>query len=291
MVGPGQETVLDSFLKELEERDAAEARTAPPQAEPEQRAAEQQQLLAGKFRSTEELERAYLEAQQLIGRRNQQPQAEPEPEPETPPQPLSREQAAERYGELIATAAEEEGLDLSAWDAAVRKGGDTKELREKLAAKIGIPPQLIEQYEAAYRPQANPPAKPDGSQGFTDADVAELRGMVGGDEEFQRLSQWAATNLPKDELADYNAAVDSGNTVAVRLALRSMQARSSAPAPRGEPELISSGTPPRADVFRSQQEAIDAMRATDTRGRNKYQTDAEYQRWYDRAMARSNFDA
>ena len=283
MVAPGQEAVLDEFFADLDQQNAAiqaaEQQEQAPEAEPK--------LLAGKFKSAEDLEKAYLEAQKLIGRRGQQ-QSEPEPEP----QPLTREQMVEHYGEFIASAAEEEGLDLSAWDAAVRKGADTKELREKLSARTNIPVQLIEQYEAAFRPQANPPAVSDGStQGLSDTDVAELKGMVGGEQEFNRLSQWAVANMSADELADYNTAVDSGNKAAVRLALRAMQARAATVEQQGEPELIGGGRPARVDVFSTQQEALAAYRKTDSKGRRLYDSDAKYRSWYEKALARSTFPA
>lgn len=281
MVGPNQQAALDEFLADLEQRNAAESQAAPAQAQPDSE--EKSQLLAGKFKSAEELERAYSELERKLGQREQQ-REEPRPEP------LTREQAVGHYGESIVAAAEEAGIDLSAWDRAVKAGSDTKELREKLAAQTGIPAQLIERYEAGFRPQALPPAATEG-QGFTDAQASELMAVVGGEQEFQRLSQWAQANMSRDELADYNAAVDSGNAVAVRLALRAIQARSTVAAPRGEPELIGGGGAAQEMVFRTQQEALEAMRATDTKGRNKYRHDPQYRKQYEAALARSNFDA
>lgn len=280
MVGPNQQAALDEFLADLEQRNAAESQAAPAQAQPDSE--EKSQLLAGKFKSAEELERAYSELERKLGQREQQ-REEPRPEP------LTREQAVGHYGEPIVAAAEEAGIDLSAWDRAVKAGSDTKELREKLAAQIGIPAQLIERYEAGFRPQ-DPPAAKEG-QGFTDAQASELMAVVGGEQEFQRLSRWAQANMSKDELADYNAAVDSGNAVAVRLALRAIQARSAVAAPRGEPELIGGGGAAQGMVFRTQQEALEAMRATDAKGRNKYRSDPQYRKQYEAALARSNFDA
>lgn len=283
MVGPGQENVLDEFLKELEQRDT---QATPPAAEETPATEDKPELLAGKFKSQADLEKAYKELERKLGQRStdkESLQVDPAPEP------LTREQAVGHYGESIVAAAEEAGIDLGAYDQAVKAGNDTTELREKLAAQTGIPAQLIERYEAAFRPQANPPETPDRStEGLSDADVSELKALVGGDQEFQRLSQWATSNLSKDELADYNEAVDSGNKAAVRLALRAMQARATAANP-GEPELIGGGNPPAPDVFRSQQEALEAMRKTDGRGRNLYRTDKEYQAWYEKTLARSSF--
>jgi len=283
MVGPGQEGALGEFLQELEQRDAAEAKPAEETPEAE----EQPELLAGKFKSAADLEKAYKELERKLGQRATDKDSLPvDPTPE----PLSREQAVSFYGESIVAAADEAGIDLGAWDQTVRAGGDTKELREKLAAQTGIPAQLIEQYEAAFRPQPAQQQAATESEGLSDADVAELKTLVGGEQEFDRLSQWAKANLSQDELADYNAAVDSGNKAAVRLALRAMQARASVK-PQGEPELIGGGTPPRADVFKTQEEALTAMRKTDERGRNLYREDPDYRKWYEKTLARSTFPA
>ena len=276
LVGPGQQDVFDQFLEEVEQQQAA------IDAAEQQGADESEKLLAGKFKSTEDLEKAYLEAQKLISSRGQQ-----QPEPEAPTK-LTREQAAQHYGDFIATAADEEGIDLAAWDSAVRQGQDTKELRDKLAAKTGIPVQLIEQYEQAYRPQQIAAAETT-TTGLTDADVSELKALVGGEQEFERLSQWAVANMGADELADYNAAVDSGNKAAVRLALRAMKTRAATGQESGEPELIGGGKPTMAEVFETQQQAIEAMRKTNSKGQRLYNVDAKYKAWYEKTLARSTF--
>lgn len=287
MVGPGNDDAVAQFLEELEQQDASIADAEQQQDEP---AAEDpgEQLLAGKFKSAADLERAYKELERKLGQRADSA-VKDSLTPDPAPEPLTREQAVGHYGESIVAAAEEAGIDLNAWDQTVKAGGDTKEMREKLAAQTGIPTQLIEQYEAAFRPQANPPASPD-SSGLTDADVSELKALVGGEQEFQRLSQWAVANMAAEELADYNAAVDSGNKAAVRLALRAMQARSTTSAtPAGEPELISGGRPARVEVFASQQEALEAMRKENGQGKRLYNTDPKYKAWFEKTLARSTF--
>ncbi|MEY3930824.1 MAG: uncultured phage MedDCM-OCT-S37-C6, partial [Cyanobacteriota bacterium] len=231
-------------------------------------------------------EKAYLEAQKLIGQRGQQRSDEKAP-PE--PAPLSREQAIEHYGDSIVAAAEEAGIDLGAWDQAVRRGEDTAELRQKLSQQTGIPAQLIEQYEAAYRPQ--PKAADGGAQGLTDADVVEIKAAVGGDEEFARLSQWAATNLQPAELSAYNQAVDAGNRQAVQAFLWGMQARANGGATTREPELIGGGRPPQAARFETQEQALEAMRKTNENGKRLYNVDPKYRAWYEKTLARSTFSA
>lgn len=288
MVGPGQQDVFDEFLAEIAEQDQqidATERTAIDDDDATDDDG-QPKLLAGKFRSAEELEKAYLEAQKLIGQRGQQRSEEQAP---AEPAPLSREQAIEHYGDSIVTAAEEAGIDLGAWDQAVRRGDDTAELRQKLSQQTGIPAQLIEQYEAAYRPQ--PKTADGGTQGLTDADVVEIKAAVGGEQEFARLSQWAATNLQPAELSAYNQAVDAGNRQAVQAFLWGMQARANGGATTREPELIGGGRPPQAARFETQEQALEAMRKTNDNGKRLYNVDPKYRAWYEKTLARSTFSA
>lgn len=275
LVGPGQQDVLDQFLEEVEQQHADIA--AAEQGQPQEQDAEQ--LLAGKFKSTEELEKAYLEAQKLISSRGKQA------EEAAAPAPLTKEEATQHYGEFIANAAAEEGLDLGAWDSKVRNGEDTAELRQKLSAKTGIPVQLIEQYEQAYRPQ---PAGDSPAAGLSEADVSELKGMVGGDAAFAQLSEWAAANLTAEELADYNAAIDSGNKAAARFAIKQLHVRASSKADPGEPELLGGGKPTTTEVFESDQQAIEAMRKTNSKGQRLYNVDPKYRAWYEKTLQRSN---
>ena len=53
--------------------------------------------------------------------------------------------------------------------------------------------------------------------------------MVGGQESFNQLSAWAKSNLDAQELADYNAVVDSGNKQATMWALKALQAKAAGP--------------------------------------------------------------
>jgi len=119
----------------------------------------------------------------------------------------------------------------------------------------------------------------------TEADATELKAMVGGEQQFQQLSQWAVANLEPQELSDYNAAIDSGSKAAARFALKQLQVRSSS---SGEPKLISGGGAVKADVFDSDQQAVDARSKRGENGRALYDTDPKYRQWYDKTLSRSN---
>ena len=84
MVGPGQEGLLDEFIAEQEEASTAEA--AP---------------LLGKFKSTEDLARAYQELERKLGQPRDDADPDSSPSTQEPPQTYTREQSVNDYGEFL----------------------------------------------------------------------------------------------------------------------------------------------------------------------------------------------
>ena len=279
MLAPGQEDMIDGFLAELEE-EQAQLNTPAPEAE-------ESQLLAGKFKSTEELEKAYLEAQKLIGQRGQQPtdkdSLQVEDQPELAPEQYTPELGKQLYGDTVSTAIEAAQINPLEMAQKVYAGQDVSSYVDALVNQGGLPREVVETYLQGIKPAAAP-AQQQG-EGLTEADAAELKALVGGEQKFQQLSQWAVANLEPQDLADYNAAVDSGNKGAARFALKQLQVRSSS---SGEPKLISGGSPITADVFDSDRQALDARSKQDASGRYVYDTDPKYRQWYDKTLSRSN---
>jgi hypothetical protein len=295
LAGPGYDKdALAGFLQEIAEEDQAlAAGTLEPPApvaapdfatlevqgdEVEAEQEQGQRPLAGKFKSPEDLEKAYLELQKKLGQRGTEPAVEA-----IEPQPLTRDEAVSAYGETVVAAAEQEGIDLAQWDAAVQRGEDTSAMREKLAGALGLPAALIERYEAAYRPaEAQPPT------GLSDEDAAAIRAEAGGDAKFAELSQWALANLTEAELSDYNEAVNTGNPAAARAAVRWLQGKA-ATADREPALVLASGgnANPALDVFETEDEAMEAKQALTKNGKQRYLVDEKYRRYIDAKFARS----
>jgi hypothetical protein len=292
MVGPGQGDVFDQFMEDLSQQDAEIAAAEERQGERPEPVEEEpgEQLLAGKFKSPAELEKAYKELESKLGQRGQQAEPEPEQQPSLTPDQYTPELGKQLYGDTVATAIEAAEINPLEMAEKVYAGQDVSSYVDALVEKGGLPREVVETYLQGVAPaKGNNPAPPDSSAGFSEADVTELKAMVGGDEQFQQLSQWAVANLDPQELADYNAAVDSGNKAAARFALRQLQVRATA-GQGGEPKLISGGAPANTDVFKSQQDAIEAMRKTNSKGKRLYNVDPKYRSWFEKTLARSTFE-
>lgn len=263
MVGPGQEALLDEFIAEQEQ---------------EQQAEQGSELLLGKFKSADDLAKAYQELERKLS----QPREDDSDDalsPE-PPQPYTREQSVNDYGEFLSDvfeAAEVNPYEIAQkWEA----GEDLSDYVEKLEA-AGIPRSVVEQYLQ----------QPEGADAveLTDADSAELKALVGGDEGFQKLSQWAVDNLEAQQLVDYNQVVNSGNKDAIRWALKAMQAMADGGKSRpAEPKLIGGKAPGEGSKFESKQQVLDAMTKRNDKGQKLYDVDDAYRSKVREMLARSD---
>ena len=248
MVAPGQEGLLDEFVKE-------------------QQQAQEPELLLGKFKSQEDLAKAYQELERKLG----QPKGDADPETPSSVDAYSPEQAIELYGEGPVTALKEKGLDLAEVMFNADNGQDISEHYDTLAETFGVTRQMVENYVS--KAQGSAPAE---APGLTEADAAQLKAMVGGEDSFNKLSQWAASNLEQGELAKYNAVVDSGNKDAIEWALKALQARVAAPDSVVEPKLYGGGEKASETRFESQQQVLDAMSKRNSKGQKLYEVDEAY---------------
>lgn len=298
MVGPGQEGLLEEFLQELDQG-PAETQGPPPgkPADPldqflqdldgrqQQQGEQGGDGLPEKFRgkSAAEIAAAYLELERKLGER---PQGEPDGQrQESPPAPESYtpELGRQIYGETVASAIEAAGINPLAMAQALAAGQDVSADVDALVERGGLPRSVVETYLAGVAPTPRQPAT--GGEALTDADVAALKTEIGGEQEFQRIRQWAANNLSKDEIAGYDAVIAGGNRAAAAGVLRALKALSSQ---RTEPTLLTGSAAAGDPPFETYQEIASAMNATDGSGRNRYQTDAKYRATVEARVARSN---
>ena len=269
LIAPGQEELARQFMEEPEEGIPA-VQTDPGE-----------ELIGGKFRSQDDLLKAYQELE-----RKQSQASGPDSADLAQPQPYTAEQAVEFWGEDIVSAVNEAGLNMADLSWQADNGGDISEHYDALAQAVGVPRQVVENWVSLSKAQSGQvEAGP-----LSDAEQEIIKNEIGGEAEFNRLSQWARDGggLTEAELVDYNAVVDSGNTQAIRWALKAIQAKSKPAAP-SEPKLIRGQAPAETKrAFKSNAEALEAMNKRDSKGRRLYEVDTEYQRQYAEIMNNSD---
>ena len=224
--------------------------------------AEQEELLAGKFRDAEELEQAYIELQKKFSSRN--------PEEEAPEQ--QEEEVAEEDSESanILEALWEEGLQG-------KFSEDTlKELSNLSSADLA---KLYLEYRAEA--ERNNTSK---EVDITDSDLSDLRGIAGGDDEYGSMMLWAADNLTQKEIDRYDSVMDTGDKNAMTFAVEALFSRYQDAVGVDGQLLTGKAASSAKDIFRSQAEVVRAM--SDPR----YDTDPAYRQDVFAKLERSNLD-
>ena len=234
----------------------------------EQREAESEPL-AGKFKTPEELEKAYLELQKKLGEKT------PETEEEAPE---GQEEAPEEAPEEEAPAEEESEIAKSLRDFS-KEYEENGSLSEETIEALGEmdSKQLVKEYLRLYQENAAETQKAQQAQ----VDEAAILQSVGGVEAYQELVGWAAENLAAEEINDFNGVVNSGNPVAIKFAVEALKSRRQSVDGYEAPLVTGRKASVAKDRFRSNAELSRAI--ADPR----YQTDPAYRQDVADKLARS----
>lgn len=196
-------------------------------------AQEQQQLLAGKFKDAESLEKAYIELQSKLGSKDTSEEVEEEStdegEDETPSSVLD-----------------------ALWEDA--QNGELSESTKQQLSKMN-PAEVAAEY-LKYRQQIEDTQS---TEDISDDQVAELRGIAGGDTEYQEMIAWASENLSPQEIERYDNVIAGGNYDAISFAVEALKSKYTEA--MGVEGQLFKGKPAASnkDVFRSQAEVVQAM--------------------------------
>ena len=216
--------------------------------------AEQEQLLAGKYKNAEELESAYLSLQKKLG------------------QEETNEEGEEGEGE-------EEGTDEEVSDEAPAVSLITEASEEYYANDGQLSEETISRFSemssqdlvnAYLEIQANNPQAQTQAVEMSEAQVNSVQNAAGGEANYNRVVEWAASNLPDAQIDAFDSVVDSGNPAAIGIAFQGLQSRYDEA--NGYEGRMLQGKPAgnKNDIFRSQAELVAAM------GDPRYENDPAY---------------
>lgn len=209
-----------------------------------------EKLYAGKYKSVEELERGYAEAQKLIGSNATAPAATA---PQTP-----AAASADRTIADAQSAVESAGLNWDELNTEFAEKGVLSDATFDKLAKSGIPRNVAEAYIEGQRALAS---KYDG----------EITSAVGGEDKYNAMLTWAK-GLPTAEKQAFNDAVMSRDVNRAKLAVNGMWARY-VKANGNPPTLVNgtvNGSGSAVQPFKSQAEVTKAM------ADNRYRSDPAY---------------
>ena len=223
-------------------------------------AEQQEQLLAGKYKDAEALEKAYIELQSKFSNGERE---------EAPPQEDVEEQPDEP--------------EVNFFDALWEESqSDSKGFSDSIQSKLEdmSKSDLADAYLEARSKQNQ---KPTGD--ITDADISSVKEMVGGEKSYKAMVEWAQKSFNKQEVSMFDRVIESGDRASIFFVVQALQARyASSEGIEGKLLTGRSPRPESKDVFKIQASVVRAMQDP------KYDSDPAYRQEVMEKLSRSNID-
>ena len=260
---------------------------------------QQEQLLAGKYKNAEELEKAYVELQSKFGEKDnqdnetvdetevQQPDKVPEEKAQTEEATEYLEDgtvnyttANEIYGEKLGNIFQESKIDPFAINNYFQENNGTLSEEHYGALEgAGINRQTVD----AYLQGITGAMSETDSNDISDSTVAEIKNFAGGDEAYTNIVNWASNNLGQNEVDAFDEVINSGSVDAIKLAVSGLKSRFEDST--GREGTVLTGKAPATTPeqgFRSQAELVRAM------SDKRYDNDPAYRQDVIAKLERSN---
>jgi len=225
----------------------------------EQMEAAQDNLLAGKYKDAQELEKAYIKLQGKLG------------EPKEEKEDTSQELEIKKEEEEETKETDSDFLDRL-WDESQDKVSD-----ETLQELSEMSSQDLAQMHLKYRSENQKVV-------ITEKQVGQLKDVAGGAEKYTEMIGWANNNLQKEEIEMYDKVMDKGDPLACYFAVQALKYRFD-DASGVEGKMLTGKAPSSGgDTYKSQAQVVEAMSDP------KYDNDPAYRREVMKKLERSDVD-
>ena len=252
---------------------------------------QQEQLLAGKYKDAQELEKAYIELQGKLGNKDNTKEAEEKSE-DTESEPdnnyledgsVNYDTVTETYGEAVTEKLKAAGVDPWAISSQFHEsGGEVTDEMVGTLTNAGFSEAAVRSYFAG---RASESGYSSGSaEDISDAQISEIKQSVGGDQAYSNVVNWAKTNLDRSQTDAFDEVVNTGSIQAIKLAAAGLKAQYDQ-ANGVEGRMVTGKSAPQTkDVFRSQAELVSAMND------RRYDRDPAYRQDVIEKLQRSDVD-
>ena len=233
------ETVNTHQEPEPESQEHIDAMVAKAEGAEQGASDDRPEWLPEKFKSAEDMAKAYSELESKLGQPQNQETSDKE---ETDALEEQVNQNASEVSDLL----DSKGLDFDVFQQEYLENGELSEEAFKALEDAGLPKSLVETWVQ-------------GQDALASQMTSEIYNLAGGEGEYQNLMQWATNNLPETEIDAYNATMDRMDANEVRFAVQGLYARYRSEAEpsllQGETGVVASG-----GKFSSNAELTEAMR-------------------------------
>ncbi len=213
--------------------------------------AEQEQLLAGKYKDAESLEKAYVELQQKLGEKSNESNE------------LTTEDTVE--DEVETDEKDTEPREISAAETLINEasteyydsGGLTEETMSKFTQMSSK--DLVNAYMEMTKNNPQTTDQTSFPEDLSQGDVNTIKNSVGGEAEYNNMVSWASQNLDQNTVQAFDSLLDTGNAGAIQLAVNGLKQQYENAVGYDGQMLTGKAPKSSGDVFRSQPELVAAM--------------------------------
>ena len=204
---------------------------------------QEEQVYAGKYKSAQELEKAYIELQAKLGEKKEETETETASAEEQPEDTPKMSEGAT----LITDASKEY------FDNGNKLSPETMAKFSSMSSQDLIKAYMEVSQNPEFQQQGAPPAE------ITTSQINQIKNSAGGEQKYAQIVNWAKTNLPEDQITAFDEVVNTGSVQAIQLAVSGLKAEYDN-ANGVEGRMVTGKAPNNSgDVFRSQQELVAAM--------------------------------
>ena len=263
--------------------EANEARDAENLAVGEKMQQEQEQLLAGKYKTTQDLEKAYKELESKLGNKERGLERESEPETETEETveqgitaedfynedgSVNTDTTEKVYGEKISEVFKENEIDPFKMNEYFMENEGTlsEEMYESLG-KAGFTKELVDSYLKGVRDDTG--ITQTEATVLSDAEVKDIQNIAGGKAGYEQLMTWASENMSDTDAKNFDEVIETANKAAVTFAVKALMGQYEDAVGR-DSNLIQGKKSQPTETYRSMAEVVRDM------GNPLYETDEAY---------------
>ena len=240
----------------------------------------QDKMLAGKYKSAEDLEAAYLELQKKLGDAPATEEAEPETEYQlyTDDGNVNYDTANELYGEQLGNLFKSNDIDPFEMSKHFEENNGTlsDDMYSKLAT-AGLNREIVDNYLAGVKGELGIQSE---QPVLSDAEVNDLKNIAGGERGYNQLMDWAGNNLTAQDAKSYDDVLATGNKAAISFAIKALMGQYEDA--NGRDSNIVTGKQSSTENYRSMAEVVRDM------NKPEYRTDEAFRDDVIRKLAQSN---
>jgi hypothetical protein len=225
----------------------------------EESSSDRPEWLPEKFKSPEDLAKAYNNLESKLGSNTDTGETEDLPPTESP----DESQSAESQNEAILAASTE-------W----QESGELSAMTYDSLAKAGLGRELVDSYI-------------EGQSALKTSEEDSLMNTVGGRDAYGEMAEWAAEELTETQLDAFNGAL-TGSEEQAKLAVDWLKSKYETANGTNPAQILGRTQGSSSKPFESRAQVLSAMSERDANGKKKYEIDPAFRKEVERRLAISN---